>query len=342
MGTQQLFVPPWSSADSMADVSLLAIYVVANFTVAYASFRSLPPHLKGDEYADVDEDEEGQEMTLQMALTFAVSASIGLICLFYFIATLSKVMLVGVSIVSCLAFIFLVEPFLEKILPDTLLRMEVMLPCVGPVNCLTLKMPIGVGVVVLWLLARTEGWDCAWFLNDVLAFSICVLMIASIKIPDMKVACALLVAILCYDVFWVYISPFLFKKNVMVTVASGINLPIKIVIPYFKGFGFSMIGLGDIVLPGLFTSFLLRFDRGRNDANDLYFSTGMVGYAFGLACCLLVLIVFKAAQPAMFFLSPSLLGAIYCQANRHRELSMLWRGDYRYEAIGKDELDVNL
>ena len=281
-------------------------------------------------------------------------------------------MLVGVSIVSCLAFIFLVEPFLEKILPDTvphpllflshtptnddrelassdpwflcqLLRTEVMLPCVGPVNCLTLiEMPIGVGVVVLWLLARTEGWDCAWFLNDVLAFSICVLMIASIKIPDMKVACALLVAILCYDVFWVYISPFLFKKNVMVTVASGINLPIKIVIPYFKGFGFSMIGLGDIVLPGLFTSFLLRFDRGRNDANDLYFSTGMVGYAFGLACCLLVLIVFKAAQPAMFFLSPSLLGAIYCQANRHGELSMLWRGDYRYEAIGKDELDVNL
>ena len=84
-----------------------------------------------------------------MALTFAVSASIGLICLFYFIATLvsatsknavrtagsrgdglslidsllcvnqSKVMLVGVSIVSCLAFIFLVEPLLEKMLPDT-------------------------------------------------------------------------------------------------------------------------------------------------------------------------------------------------------------------------------
>jgi len=218
-----------------------------------------------------------------------------------------------------------------------------MLPCVGPVNCLTLiEMPIGVGVVVLWLLARTEGWSCAWFLNDMLAFAICVLMIASIKIPDMKVACALLTAILFYDVFWVYISPMIFQKNVMVTVASGIDLPIKIVIPYFKGYGFSMIGLGDIVLPGLFTSFLLRFDRGRNDANDLYFSTGMVGYAFGLAFCLLILIVFKAAQPAMFFLTPSLLGSIYCQANRHGELSMLWRGDYRYEALGKDDLDVNL
>merc|ERR1711871_1464557 len=341
MGTQQLFVPPWSSADSMADVSLLAIYVVANFTVAYASFRSLPPHLKGDEYADVDEDEDAQEMKLSMALTFAVSASIGLICLFYFIATLSKVMLVGVSIVSCLAFIFLVEPFLEKILPDTLLRTEVMLPCVGPVNCLTLiEMPIGVGVVVLWLLARTEGWDCAWFLNDVLAFSICVLMLASIKIPDMKVACALLVAILCYDVFWVYISPFLFKKNVMVTVASGINLPIKIVIPYFKGFGFSMIGLGDIVLPGLFTSFLLRFDRGRNDVNDLYFTTCMVGYALGLALTLLVLITFHAAQPAMLYLSPCTLACVYAQAHRRNELGMLWRGDYQYEPISTDDLGL--
>ena len=197
-------------------------------------------------------------------------------------------------------------------------------------------------MVIMWLIARNEHWAYAWVLNDVLAFSICILMIASVKLPNMKVAFALLGAVLCYDVFWVYISPLLFKKNVMVTVASGIDLPIKIVIPYFKGFGFSMIGLGDIVLPGLFTSFLLRFDRGRNDANDLYFSTGMVGYAFGLALCLLVLIAFKAAQPAMFFLTPSLLLAIYCQAQRHGELGMLWRGSDRYEQIGTDDLDVNL
>ena len=32
-----------------------------------------------------------------------------------------------------------------------------------------------------------------------------------------------------------------------VTVATGIDLPIKIVIPYFKGVGSSMIGLGDLV-----------------------------------------------------------------------------------------------
>lgn len=67
------------------------------------------------------------------------------------------------------------------------------------------------------------------------------------------------------------------------------------------------------VLPGLFAGFLLRFDRGRSDGNDLYFMTCMVGYAIGLALCLLVLITFKAAQPAMLYLSPCTLLCVFVQ-----------------------------
>ena len=48
----------------MADVSLLVIYVVANFTVAYASTRSLPAHLTGAEYADVEDEGEAKNLTL--------------------------------------------------------------------------------------------------------------------------------------------------------------------------------------------------------------------------------------------------------------------------------------
>merc|ERR1712070_116891 len=205
---------------TMVDISLLFIYVIANFTTAYGSFRSLPAYLSGGAYTDMDEDDDAQEMKLSMALMFVVSASLGLIFLFYFIATLSKVMLVGISIVSCLAFIFLVEPYLEKILPDSLLRSEVSLPVLGAVNYLTMiEMPLGVGVVVMWLMTR-DTWEYAWVLNDVLAFSICILMISSVKIKDLKVATALLCGVLCYDVFWVYISGYFFGKNVMVTVAS--------------------------------------------------------------------------------------------------------------------------
>lgn len=323
----------------MVDVSLLCIYVIANFTVAYASFRSLPAHLNGSNYSDVDED-DGQELKMSNALGFVVGASVGLLIMFYFIMVLSKVMLVGVSIVSCLAFIFLVEPYLEKCLPESLLRSEINISYLGGVNWLTIvEMPIGVGMVVLWLVCRNT-WKYAWFLNDILAFSICVLMISSVKITNMKVATVLLCGILCYDVFWVYLSSYFFGKNVMVTVAGGIDLPIKIVIPYFKGIGTSMIGLGDMVLPGLLTGFCLRFDRGRNDSNDMYFTTCMIGYALGLALCLLVLITFKAAQPAMLYLSPCTLICIYVQAARRKEVSMLWRGDYHYEAISSDDLSL--
>jgi len=322
------------------DVSLLFIYVIANFTVAYAAARSLPAHLNGGLYAEMEED-DSQEMDLSSALTFVVTASIGLIVLFFFISTLSKVMLVGVSIVGCLAFIFLIEPYLEQCLPDSLLRSEMSIPGLGAVNWLTIiEMPLGIGLVVTWLLAR-DNWHYAWILNDVLAFSICVLMVSSIRIPNLKVATALLTAVLFYDVFWVYLSSYIFQKNVMVTVASGIDLPIKIVVPYLRGVdGFSMIGLGDMVLPGLFVAFCLRFDRGRNDGNDLYFMTCMVGYAIGLALCLLVLITFKAAQPAMLYLSPCTLLCVLIQAKRRDEIRMLWRGDYQYEPVCVNDLSL--
>merc|ERR1711959_199409 len=112
--------------------------------------RSLPAHMSGGAYGDCDDD-DGQEMQLSQAMGFVVAASLGLVVMFYFIATLTKVMLVGISIVGCLAFIFLIEPYLEKCLPDSLLRSELVIPGLGAVNWLTIvEMPLGVGMVILW------------------------------------------------------------------------------------------------------------------------------------------------------------------------------------------------
>jgi len=52
----------------------------------------------------------------------------------------------------------------------------------------------------------------------------------------------------------------------------------------------SMIGLGDIVLPGFFISFLYRFGQRKN--TKVYYYTGILGYIVALACCCLVLIIF--------------------------------------------------
>ena len=80
----------------------------------------------------------------------------------------------------------------------------------------------------------------------------------------------------CYDVFFVFLSPYVFGSSVMVTVASGqtltahsdenfcekypsdsdcnINtLPMLMIVPTFSSYlsSESLLGLGDIVLPGL-------------------------------------------------------------------------------------------
>jgi len=316
--------------EAAADPSLLAIFCIANLTVMYGAYRSLPSYMLGGRYGD---EAEGQEFKTSTALLFVVCASVGLMLMFYLEEALSKVMLLGMSILSCLAVIFLVEPYLERCIPDQLIRKEFGVPTIGAVNCLTLiELPLGCGVVALWLLVR-GSWQYAWVVNDVLGFSIAVLIIASVRVTNLKVATVLLVMVLLYDVFWVYISPLIFHEDVMLSVTDKLDLPVKIAVPFFRGSGTSIISLGDVVLPGLFSAFLLRFDRRRNDDADMYFVTFTVSYALGLALCLLALVLFNSVQPAMLYLSPCTLVMVYIQAACRKEIPMLWHGNPDYSVI---------
>ena len=92
---------------------------------------------------------------------------------------------------------------------------------------------------------------------------------------------------------------------------------------------FSMLGLGDIVIPGFFMALLLRFDAEQAKADPLegaggsfpkpYFRAVMAAYVAGLAVTVLVMEVFKAAQPALLYLVPATLGAAVGTG--------LWRGE---------------
>lgn len=60
-----------------------------------------------------------------------------------------------------------------------------------------------------------------------------------------------------YDIF------FVFGTDVMLTVAKNIDAPIKLLFPRDWNAAepkFSLLGLGDIVLPGIFIAFCLRYD----------------------------------------------------------------------------------
>merc|ERR1711942_388715 len=72
--------------------------------------------------------------------------------------------------------------------------------------------------------------------------------------------CILLGGLFFYDIFWV------FGTDVMVTVAKSFEAPIKLVFPQdllengLNATNFAMLGLGDIVIPGIFIALLLRYD----------------------------------------------------------------------------------
>jgi minor histocompatibility antigen H13 len=97
----------------------------------------------------------------------------------------------------------------------------------------------------------------------------------------------------------------------MVTVAKSFEAPIKLVFPQdfleagFLGKNFAMLGLGDIVIPGIFIALLLRFDKSLNRKTNTYFNTCFFAYIVGLVLTIVVMSVFKHAQPALLYLVPT-------------------------------------
>jgi len=169
----------------------------------------------------------------------------------------------------------------------------------------------------------------SWVLNNVLGICFCLKGIEQFSLGTYKTGAILLIGLFFYDIFWV------FGTEVMVTVAKSLDGPIKILFPRSLErdpetgkLEMSLLGLGDIVIPGFFLGLLLRFDA--HLANVPYFPTNvnasfpkpyfhstLVGYIIGLATTLYVMIVFEAAQPALLYLVPTCLGSsLLCAAVR--------------------------
>ena len=99
----------------------------------------------------------------------------------------------------------------------------------------------------------------------------------------------------------------------MVKVAVSLDIPIKILWPKSLTFdtqrGFTMLGLGDIVMPGVFVATALRYDLSRSAHKDPkqsfrkpYFIAALTAYVLGLVTTMAVMHLFRAAQPALLYL----------------------------------------
>ncbi|XP_067303105.1 minor histocompatibility antigen H13 isoform X1 [Pseudorasbora parva] len=175
------------------------------------------------------------------------------------------------------------------------------------------------GVVGVWYVLKKH-----WVANNLFGLAFALNGVELLHLNNVSTGCILLGGLFVYDVFWV------FGTNVMVTVAKSFEAPIKLVFPQDlleKGLGasnFAMLGLGDIVIPGIFIALLLRFDVSLKKNTRTYFYTSFLAYIFGLGLTIFVMHTFKHAQPALLYLVPACVGFPVLVALLKGELSEMF------------------
>jgi len=164
-----------------------------------------------------------------------------------------------------------------------------------------------------------------WIANNILGLAFSIQGITLLALGSYKVGCILLSGLFFYDIFWV------FGTEVMVTVARSFDAPVKLLFPkniFSEEFQFSMLGLGDIVIPGIFIALLLRFDskhsqKIKKSFRPTFFTTTFIGYILGLVTTIVVMHTFQAAQPALLYLVPFCIGTSLLTAVTKGQLGTL-------------------
>eukprot|EP00599_Poterioochromonas_sp_BG-1_P002360 CAMPEP_0173149098 /NCGR_PEP_ID=MMETSP1105-20130129/10124_1 /TAXON_ID=2985 /ORGANISM="Ochromonas sp., Strain BG-1" /LENGTH=375 /DNA_ID=CAMNT_0014063901 /DNA_START=119 /DNA_END=1246 /DNA_ORIENTATION=- len=206
------------------------------------------------------------------------------------------------------------------------------LPVIGEVDA-TFTLAEGICFIFATIFSVIYFQTKNYMMNNIFGISLCIQAIERISLGNYKVGAILLVGLFFYDIFWV------FGTDVMVTVAKSFDGPIKLLFPRklptldSKG-EFSLLGLGDIVIPGLFVALLLRYDMSKANLPSLkniekisfakpFFHVNVVSYALGLVATVGVMFYFHAAQPALLYLVPACLGGSIGTALVRGELDSL-------------------
>ncbi|KZF20917.1 hypothetical protein L228DRAFT_284827 [Xylona heveae TC161] len=236
---------------------------------------------------------------------------------------------------------------------------------------------VGLAVVVYYNTMNTS-----WFLTNLMGFGFSYGALQLMSPTTFWTGTLILGALFFYDIYFVFFTP------IMVTVATSLDIPIKLLFPRPAAPGtdpsktsLAMLGLGDVVLPGIMIGLALRFDLymhykrkqtrqvKRDDGNGAtspekepdhstlikakyvcatggwgerfwvgrsgaasqdgsfskpYFHASLAGYILGMIATVGVMQIAGHAQPALLYLVPGVLGAIWGTALVRGEIKEMW------------------
>mmetsp|Transcript_4761 Transcript_4761/g.10734 ORF Transcript_4761/g.10734 Transcript_4761/m.10734 type:complete len:351 (+) Transcript_4761:1416-2468(+) len=233
----------------------------------------------------------------------------------------------------------------------------------------------GAWLYVAFTMRHPETCAFFWVTQDMMGACMSIMFLSLIKLNSLRVASILLIVAFLYDIFFVFITPLIFKESVMITVATsggppkadpswcekypdsadcqgGDPLPMLLTVPRINDYqgGTSLLGLGDIVIPGLLLSFAARLDTAKQLlgvigggtgvthsytcpehkccrlCNGGYFWPVVIAYAVGLFMANAAVYLMEMGQPALLYLVPCCLGSMALMGRTRNELTELWEG----------------
>lgn len=297
------------------------------------------------------EEGSGDTMNMSDAIKFPFQASFALIALYVLFGSVDNTILLiifklnfSIMGVSCLQPFFhdrihmILPRFEEAVYLDKTIRVwgEDLHLYLSKHNIVSYSLSIVINALYL----LTDHWT----LNNVLGLAFTMGGIIMLKVPNFKIIFVLLWCLFFYDIFWV------FGSDVMVTVAMKFDVPIKLKFPNGQG-KFSILGLGDMVIPGIILALSLKFDvdsfleKTKENVAEVkqqlenlktpIFNGALIGYAFGIAATLVSMFAMNHAQPALLFLVPGCTLGVFIPVIASKRFKQIWA--YHSEGESKEE-----
>ncbi|KAM8781383.1 signal peptide peptidase-like 2A isoform 2-T2 [Rhynchonycteris naso] len=337
--TVKMYSPSWPNFD----YTMVVIFAIAVFTVALGGYWSGLIELENMKAMTNTEDremrrkkEEYLTFSPSTVVLFVVMCCVIMVLLYFFYKWLVYVMIAifciasAMSLYNCLAALICMIPY-----------GQCAIACCGKsieVRRIFLS-GLCIAVTAVWAVFRNEDrW--AWILQDILGIAFCLNLIKTLKLPNFKSCVILLGLLLLYDVFFVFITPFITKngESIMIELAAGPfgnneKLPVVLKVPKLAYFSVmsvcvmpvSILGFGDIIVPGLLIAYCRRFDE-QTGSSSIYYVSSTIAYAVGMILTFVVLVLMKKGQPALLYLVPCTLITASVVAWRRKEMKKFWKG----------------
>jgi signal peptide peptidase-like protein 2B len=166
-----------------------------------------------------EEESEKLTLTLQHTIGFVVVSSTMLMVLFFFELTTGVTVLFCLSALTSLSTI-VTGPLVRKLLWNTMGNPEGRVWPVRFLEEITLAEVLSTFfslIMVVWWVAVRQTADYAWLFQDLFGICLCIMFLDTLRIDSLKVATALLSLAFLYDIFWVFLSPYIFSESVMIS-----------------------------------------------------------------------------------------------------------------------------